>query len=107
MRYLFVVIVMLFNASGFAQNADRLYEDGKKLYDAKKYTEAFPKLKAAAEKGHKKAQYRLGRCFDKGNGTEENDNLAFMQGEKLAVEVNLLHGMEFYNQQGVRLVQKI
>jgi TPR repeat protein len=46
-------------------------------YDAKKYSEAFPKLKIAAEKGHKKAQYRLGRCYDKGNGVKEDDDKAF------------------------------
>jgi len=60
-----------------AQNAEKLYDEGKELYDAKKYQEAFPKLKAAAEKGHKKAQYRLGRCYDKGNGVEEDNKIAF------------------------------
>jgi TPR repeat protein len=59
-----------------AQSADKLYEEGKKFYDAQNYTAAFPKLKAAAEKGHKKAQYRLGRCYEKGRGTEENDKTA-------------------------------
>jgi TPR repeat protein len=60
-----------------AQNIEKLYEEGKALYDAKKYSEAFPKLKIAAEKGHKKAQYRLGRCYDKGNGVKEDDDKAF------------------------------
>ncbi len=60
-----------------AQNAEKLYDEGKALYDAKKYQEAFPKLKAAAEKGHKKAQYRMGRCYDKGNGVEEDNKIAF------------------------------
>ena len=67
-----------------AQSAQKLYEEGKQLYDAKNYAAAFPKLKAAAEKGHKKAQYRLGRCYDKGRGTEENDQLAFQWYEKSA-----------------------
>ena len=60
-----------------AQSAEKLYTEGKALYDAEKYNEAFPKLKAAAEKGHKKAQYRMGRCYDKGYGVGENDKLAF------------------------------
>ena len=34
-------------------------------------------MKIAAEKGHKKAQYRLGRCYDKGHGTAENNKLAY------------------------------
>jgi len=67
-----------------AQNVTTLYEQGKKLYDEENYTAAFPKLKAAAEKGHKKAQYRLGRCYDKGRGVQENDQLAFQWYEKSA-----------------------
>ena len=59
-----------------AQSAEKLYQEGKQLYDEKKYDAAFPKLKTAAEKGHKKAQYRLGRCYDKGHGTAENDEQA-------------------------------
>ena len=60
-----------------AQSSDKLYKEAKALYDAKNYATAVPKLKAAAEKGHKKAQYRLGRCYDKGHGVTENDALAF------------------------------
>ena len=62
--------------SAGAQGADKLYEEGKKLYDEKQYAAAFPMLKAAAEKGHRKAQYRLGRCYDKGRGTNEDDKMA-------------------------------
>ena len=60
-----------------AQSADKLYEEGKKLYDTKNYAAALPKLRAAATKGHRKAQYRLGRCYDKGHGVTENDSIAF------------------------------
>ena len=59
-----------------AQNAEALYKEGKALYDAKDYGKAIVKLKAAAEKGHKKAQYRLGLCYDKGKGVAENDETA-------------------------------
>jgi TPR repeat protein len=78
------MLMALISLTASAQSADRLYEEGKKLYDAKNYTEAFPKLKAAAEKGHKKAQYRLGRCYEKGRGTSENEQLAFQWYEKSA-----------------------
>ena len=81
-----MILLLAFCASVGAQNASTLYEQGKKLYDEKKYAEAFPKLKAAAEKGHKKAQYRLGRCYDKGRGTEENDKLAFLWYQKAAAQ---------------------
>ena len=60
-----------------AQSADKLYDEGKKLYDQELYKEAVPKLQAAADKGHKKAQYRLGRCYDKGHGVKEDDKKAF------------------------------
>jgi hypothetical protein len=78
-----IVTAMLVVAAS-AQSADKLYQEGKKLYDEKNYAAAFPKLKAAAEKGHKTAQYRLGRCYDKGRGTQENDQLAFQWYEKSA-----------------------
>lgn len=77
MRKLLTALLLMVSIGAGAQSADKLYEEGKKLYDAKNYAEAFPKLKAAAEKGHKKAQYRMGRCYDKGNGVEENDKLGF------------------------------
>lgn len=84
MRQLFVMLFMALSLTASAQSADKLYDEGKQLYDAENYTAAFPKLKAAAEKGHKKAQYRLGRCYDKGRGTTQNDKLAFAWYEKSA-----------------------
>jgi len=78
MRHYIMMLLMMVCTSAVAQNSERLYAEGKKLYDAKNYAAAFPKLKAAAEKGHKKAQYRLGRCYDKGNGVKEDDNQAFI-----------------------------
>ena len=84
MRNYLLLLLISFCTSIGAQNATALYEQGKKLYDEKKYAEAFPKLKAAAEKGHKKAQYRLGRCYDKGHGVEEDNNQAFKWYKKAA-----------------------
>ena len=83
-RRLLTMVLMLVSLVAFAQSADKLYEEGKKLYDAERYAEAFPKLKAAAEKGHKKAQYRLGRCYDKGRGTTKDDQQAVLWYEKSA-----------------------
>ena len=60
MKRLMLMLLTIVSLGVAAQSADKMYEDGKKLYDAENYKEAFPKLKAAAEKGHKKAQYRLG-----------------------------------------------
>ena len=81
---LFLLFSLLFSVSANAQSAEKLYQEGKQLYDAKNYDAAFPKLKAAAEKGHKKAQYRLGRCYDKGHGTAEDDQQAVAWYKKAA-----------------------
>ena len=76
-RLFFFCMILMCSINMSAQNADRLYEEGKRLYDAEKYEQAVPKLQAAADKGHEKAQYRLGRCYDKGYGVRENDKKAF------------------------------
>ena len=78
------LLALLLCTTATAQKADVLYQEGKALYDAKDYSKAFPKLKAAAEKGHKKAQYRLGRCYDKGRGTAESNEQAFQWYSKSA-----------------------
>ncbi len=72
-QLLLLLFALMGSLSVSAQNVEALYDEGKALYDAKKYVEAIAKLKPAAEKGHKKAQYRMGRCYDKGNGVEEDN----------------------------------
>ena len=72
-RLLATLLALTLCTTVFAQSAESLYKEGKALYDAKKYQQAFPKLKAAAEKGHKKAQYRVGLSYDKGKGVTEDD----------------------------------
>lgn len=71
------ILMLLASIVARSQSADALYEEGKKLYDQKKYEQAFKKLLPAAQKGHKKAQYRVGRCYDKGNGVAEDNAKAF------------------------------
>ena len=75
--YIILLCTLVVCMAASAQNSDKLYKEAKALYDAKNYAAAVPKLKTAAEKGHKKAQYRLGRCYDKGHGVTENDALSF------------------------------
>lgn len=76
-KIIMTMLVLLVAMTAGAQNADKLYKEGKALYDAKDYAAAVPKLQAAAEKGHRKAQYRLGRCYAKGRGVTENDATAY------------------------------
>ncbi len=84
LQTLFLTLLLMVCTGISAQNTEKLYKEGKALYDAKQYKEAFPKLKAAAEKGHRKAQYRLGRCYEKGNGVAKDDNQAFLWYSKSA-----------------------
>jgi len=86
MKHLLTLLSFFICMTAGAQNADKLYKEGKALYDAEKYTEALPLLRAAAEKGHKKAQYRIGRCYDKGYGVEEDNTLAFQWYAKSAAQ---------------------
>ena len=81
-----LLLLLSFSVTLSAQNADKLYKEAKALYDAKDYTQAFPKLKTAAEKGHKKAQYRLGRCYEKGRGVTKDEIAAFQWYGKSAAQ---------------------
>ena len=75
---LILIFMSLFTlTTAHAQDAKELYKKGKELYEAKKYNEAFPILKTAADKGNKKAQYRVGRCYAKGKGVKEDKTIAF------------------------------
>ena len=75
-KILFIIMALATAAVASAQNADKLYEEGKALYEKKDYTAALPKLRAAAEKGKKGAIYRLARCYDKGHGVAEDNKQA-------------------------------
>ena len=86
LRLLATLMILLLSTTAFAQRTEALYRQGKDLYDAQNYKEAFPKLKAAAEKGHKKAQYRVGLCYDKGRGVAENDAQAVAWYQKSAAQ---------------------
>lgn len=85
-KYLLIIMMLVVAVTTQAQSADKLYEQGKALYEAKDYSAALPKLKLAAEKGHKKAQYRLGRCYDKGHGTAEDNVTAYQWYSKAAAQ---------------------
>ncbi len=64
----------------------RLYHEGEIIHNSKDHDAAFHELKKSAEKGNRKAQYRLGRCYDKGLGVSENDSLAFQWYMKAAMQ---------------------
>ena len=87
MKKLFILLIgIVLSVVSNAQDVKDLYKEGKDLYDAKKYKEAFAKFSDAAQQGNKKAQYYLGRCYDKGRGVAEDNVKAFEWYNKSALQ---------------------
>ena len=63
-----ILFALAVGMTASAQSADKLYKEAKALYDAKNYTAAVPKLKAAADKGHKKAKNQGEKSRGKSRG---------------------------------------
>ena len=49
------------------------YEDGMKAYAEQDYPAAVESFAFAAERGHTKAQFQLGKCYYEGTGVEKDD----------------------------------
>ena len=49
------------------------YEDGMKAYAEQDYSAAVESFKFAAERGHTKARFQLGKCYYEGTGVEKDD----------------------------------
>lgn len=88
MRQILTLLMALLvcGAAHAQKDYKQTYKEGKALYDAKKYKAALPKLKEAADGGYKKAQYRLGRAYDKGNGVKEDNTTAVKWYQKSAAQ---------------------
>ena len=85
MKKLFILLIsIVLSIVANAQDAKDVYKEGKDLYEAQKYKEAFAKFSSAAQQGNKKAQYYLGRCYDKGRGVAEDNAKAFEWYQKSA-----------------------
>ena len=56
--------------------AKEIYQKGKSLYYQKRYAEAIPFIREAAEKGYAEAQFRLGWCYRNGYGLTKSDTEA-------------------------------
>ena len=69
--------MLMMTAIVWAQDAKAIYQEAKKYLDEEQHEKAIPYLKKAAEMGHKKAQFKLGRCYDKGEGVPEDNIKAF------------------------------
>ncbi|MDH4200193.1 MAG: sel1 repeat family protein [Spirochaetia bacterium] len=71
-----------------ADEAQKNYDKGKKLYDQQKYKEAFPWLLKAAEMGHSDAQMHLGKMYYNGWGVPHSHAKGRQWHEKAAAQGN-------------------
>ena len=72
----------MLSLSASAQSADKLYDEGKQLFDAEQYDKgygvkendkkAFELYQKAARQDYAKAMYQLGKCYLKGKGVTAN-----------------------------------
>ena len=63
---------------------EELYDKGRRRYDEGDLSEAVGYFRQAAEKGHAKAQYKLGLCYYKGIGVEADHKQAVSWWKKAA-----------------------
>jgi TPR repeat protein len=86
------------------EDADTLFIAGNDLYDDYKLYSAKEKFKLAAEKGHAKAQYKLGIMLYGGEGGEKNDDQAKNMFSLAAAQDNddamYMYGLMLYNGEG-------
>lgn len=71
-RVSFIIITLLLPLFIHAQTAEECFENGKKSYEAKNYTEAYKWFKQAADQGDAKCQNGLGMLYKYGNGVEKD-----------------------------------
>ena len=81
------------------------YQDGVDAFDKKDFKAALKKLKPLAEKGHAKAQNKLGVMYGKGQGVSQDFKEAFkwyqLAGEQGAANAQYRLGISYEKGQGV------
>lgn len=102
--YIFLSLILIAFSASFAQkntdskkNSTAEYEQGKKLYDEKKYNEAFPLLLKAAEAGHSDAQMHVGKMYYNGWGVAHSHEKGRAWHEKAARQGNKESIQKIYN----------
>ena len=64
----------------------RAVKEAKALYDRGEYDKAFPIFRDAAEEGYAEAQIQIGRCYEYGNGVEQDEAKAVEWYRKAATQ---------------------
>ncbi|MFQ5560464.1 MAG: tetratricopeptide repeat protein [Nitrospinota bacterium] len=75
-RNITLILLSFFIMPFHAGATDDQYQKGKTLYDEKKYEEAYPFFKKAADKGNSDAMMHLGKMFFNGWGVKHNHDTA-------------------------------
>ena len=71
-----LIAIVMMAATVSAQTAEQYYKTGKEADDAKDYATAVANYQKAADMGFAKAQYQLGRAYEKGYGVAKSDKTA-------------------------------
>jgi len=87
------------------ENGDDLYDKGEAAWDLRDFDEAISLYRKAAEKGHVKAQFSLGRCYE--IGMLKQDYAKAAEWYKKAAEQNYIEaqfklGLFYYQGKGVK-----
>lgn len=105
MRYLTIIILLLFSAPLMAQQDQQLISLGNKLYKQQQFEKAAIEYQKAAELNNKntKAQYNMGNAFFRSNKLDQAEK-AFDAAAQNAIE-DSMRSSAFYNK-GVSLSQQ-
>jgi uncharacterized protein len=76
-KYFLFLIILIISADLIAQSAEELNKKSKDFILKEDYQNAYPLIKAAAEKGNAEAQCNYGICFKRGIIVPQNDTTAF------------------------------
>ncbi len=105
MRYLTIIILLLFSAKSIAQEDQQLISLGNRLYKQQQFEKAAAEYQKAAELNNKntKAQYNMGNAFFRSNKLDQAEK-AFDAAAQNALE-DSMKSSAFYNK-GVSLSQQ-
>ena len=74
-KFCLFLFSLLLSLGSYAQDssAEQMFKTGESLYKDKKFVEALPYIKDAANSGHAEAQFNLGLMYFNGDGVTKDD----------------------------------
>lgn len=86
--FVFALLVLSLSLLAQSKNVEHPFKVGKDLFDKQKYTEAFPYLEDAANKGYSEAQFLVGKMYEQSLGVESDSAKAIIWYKKSAEQGN-------------------